>query len=62
MECQCEKEWFKEGDHEPTCIFVCCDQDCRALKEPDLNNLEQVTRAYGHWAGHSYMCGCSHGC
>jgi hypothetical protein len=45
-----------------SCPYVGCDsKDCRALAEPDLEDLEQVRAAYEHWADHGYLYGCSHG-
>jgi hypothetical protein len=42
-------------------LLVYCDERCHAYEEPNMANLEEVTAAYEHWAGHECLSGCSHG-
>lgn len=39
--------------------YVECDEDCRALTDPQT--AEEIKAAYEHWRGHGYLNGCSHG-
>lgn len=65
MDCTCDDEIDDGGDRihwRDVCpTHVRCDEDCRALNDPPLNDLVEVTKAFLHWRGHSESFGCSHG-
>jgi hypothetical protein len=63
--CKCGKPVDEFGDHgdDSQCIYVGCDEeDCRALKNPNRDDLREVLAAMDHWWCHRYQYGCSHAC
>jgi hypothetical protein len=61
--CTCNPEdQYKPGDHNnlyDDCPFVSCDNDCRALEDPQSEPELRATLA--HYREHGYLGGCSHG-
>ena len=53
--------WKCKKNEETECMCVVdCDDKCGALNHP--RTFEDYKKAYEHWADHSSLAGCSHGC
>lgn len=57
--CWCDQDPDERLDDECE-IHVSCDEDCRALLDPQTPY--EVMAAYLHWRRHPRLSGCSHGC